>query len=166
MRRPFASSVAGLALIASLVPSLAAAQRAERAAAPASARPAEGGFYVTIFRNPSTGIEYRRGAFAAHGGYYPTILKADGQDEGENTNFVRLGASAYLRPSGASPYASLAFLVSLDDDWKNGLLSEVGVRLPFAQRFAGRLGVGVLTTTDGEVRVNPTVGFDVRLGNR
>jgi hypothetical protein len=31
------------------------------------------------------------------------------------------------------------------------------------RRLNARLGVGV-TTTDGEVRVNPTVGIDVRLG--
>lgn len=131
-----------------------------------AARRVEGGLYLTIFRNPASGLEYRRGAFAVHGGFYPTILKADGQSEGENTNFLRAGVSAYRRPSGFSHYASVALLVSLDDDWDNGIISEVGIRAPFASRFAARLGVGVLTSFDGEVRVNPTVGLDVRLGGR
>jgi hypothetical protein len=129
-------------------------------------RRVEGGLYLTIFRNPASGLEYRRGAFAVHGGYYPTILKADGQSEGENTNFLRAGVSTYLRPSGFSPYASAALLVSLDDDWDNGIISEAGIRAPFLSRFAARLGVGVLTSFDGAVRVNPTVGLDVGLGGR
>lgn len=129
-------------------------------------RTAEDGLHLTIFRNPSSGLEYRRRAFAIHGGFYPTILKADGQSEGENTNFLRAGVSAYRRPSGFSHYASVALLVSLDDDWDNGIISELGIRVPFARRLAGRLGVGVLTSFDGEVRVNPTVGLDVRLGGR
>lgn len=129
-------------------------------------RPAEGGLYLNICRNPATGLEYRRGAFAVHGGFYPTILKADGQAEGENTNFLRAGVSTYPRRSGVSPYASVAILVSLDDDWDNSVISELGFRAPFANRWAGRLGVGVLTSFDGEVRVNPTVGLDVRLGGR
>lgn len=124
----------------------------------------EGGVYLTLFRSPATGLEFRRERVAVHAGFYPTILKADGQQGGENTNFIRIGASAYLRSSGWTPYLSPALLLSLDDDWQNGVLSEVGARFPFADRAAFRIGVGVLTAFDGEVRVNPTVGFDLRIG--
>lgn len=124
----------------------------------------EGGVYLTIFRSPATGLEIRGPHVGAHLGFYPTIIEADGQSEGENTNFIRIGASYYVRASGWTPYVAPALLVSLDDDWDNGVLSDVGLRFPFARRGAFRIGVGVLTTFDGEVRVNPTVGFDLRLG--
>jgi hypothetical protein len=132
----------------------------------AAQRPPERGLYLTVFRSPSTGLEYRAGRLGVHAGWYPTILKADGQDEGENTNFVRLGGAVYLRPSGLSPYLSPAVLVSLDDDWKTSFLAEAGLRIPVAGRFSFRGGVGVLTDFAGEVRVNPTVGLDVRLGRK
>ncbi len=126
----------------------------------------ERGLYLTVFRSPSTGLEYRAGRLGVHAGWYPTILKADGQSEGENTNFVRLGATAYLRPRGLTPYISPALLVSLDDDWRSSLLTEAGMRIPVAGRFSVRGGVGVLTDFNGEVRVNPTIGLDVRLGGK
>ena len=68
----------------------------------------ERGLYLTVFRSPSTGLEYRAGRLGVHAGWYPTILKTDGQSEGENTNFVRLGATAYLRPRGLTPFISPA----------------------------------------------------------
>lgn len=143
-----------------LVLSLAATVRSGQAQqAPARAD----GIYLTVFRSPATGVELRKGVGAIHAGFYPTILKADGQSKGENTNFVRVGASAYLRQQGWTPYISPALLFSLDDDWANGVISEVGVRVPVRGRAAFRLGVGVLTAFDGEVRVNPTVGLDFRI---
>lgn len=123
-----------------------------------------GGLHFTGFRSPATGLELRRGRLGVHTGFYPTILEADGQSDGENTNFIRIGVAAYLRTGGLTPYVAPALLLSLDDDWDNGILSEAGVRAPVTRRLALRGGVGVLTTFDGEVRVNPTVGFDVRLG--
>lgn len=134
-------------------------------AAPLSGQSA-GGLHFTGFRSPATGLELRGAHLGIHAGYYPTVLKADGQAKVQNTNFIRIGAAGYLRQDGTTPYLSAAFLVSLDDDWKNSILSEVGVRLPLKPRFALRVGVGVLTSTDGEVRVNPTVGFDIPLGSR
>ena len=129
-----------------------------------AARPPQGGLYLTAFRSPSTGLEYRRGALAVNAGWYPTIIKADGQTESENTNFVRIGFSAYLRSHGITPFISPGLLLSLDDDWDNGIITEAGVRFPVARWLALRGGVGVITSFDGEVRVNPTVGFDIRLG--
>jgi hypothetical protein len=135
-------------------------------APPASAQDAEGGLYLTAFRSPATGVEYRMGRLAIHAGYYVTILKTDAQVKGDNTNFIRTGASFYLRPAGWTPYLSPSVLFSLDHDWDNGVLTELGVRIPVFARAHVRGGVGVLTTFDGKTRVNPTIGLDVRLGAR
>lgn len=118
------------------------------------------------FRSPATGLEYRAGRFAIHGGYYVTILKTGEQAKGENTNFARAGASFYLRPAGWTPYVSPSVVLSLDDDWDNGILTELGLRIPVVSRAGLRGGVGVLRTFDGETRVNPTIGLDVLLGKR
>lgn len=124
------------------------------------------GLYLTVFRSPSTGLEFRRGAFAVNGGFYPTQLKADGQAESENASFLRFGFSAYLRSHGVTPFISPGLLVSLDDDWSNGIITEAGVRVPVVKWLALRGGVGVITAFNGEVRVNPTIGLDIRLGGK
>jgi len=144
------------------VPSSASAQDSQPTA-PASP---EGGLYLTAFRSPATGLEFRSGHFAIHAGYYVTILKSGEQAKGENTNFVRTGATFYLRPAGWTPYVSPSIVISLDDDWDNGVLTEFGMRIPVFSRASLRGGVGVLRTFDGETRVNPTIGLDVRLGKR
>lgn len=136
------------------------------AQSPEAPRADAGGVHLTVFRSPATGLEWRAGRLSVFGGFYPTIIKADGQAEGENTNFIRVGGAAYLRPRGITPYLAPSIVFSLDEDWSNGLLTEAGVRAPIGTRVAFRLGVGVLSTFDGEVRVNPTVGLDLRLGGR
>ena len=55
-------------------------------------------------------------------------------------------------------------VISLDEDWKYGALTELGFCGTLHRALSGRLGVGVLTTVDGRVRVNPTVGMDLKLG--
>jgi hypothetical protein len=79
---------------------------------------------------------------------------------------VRAGATYYLRSARWTLFVSPAVLISLDDDWDNGLLTEVGLRVPVFNRTSFRVGVGVLRTFDGVTRVNPTVGFDVRVGGK
>jgi hypothetical protein len=143
----------GLLAALLLMPALAAAQ----------ARPvAERGVYLTMFRSPATGLELRAGRAAVHAGHYPTILTRDGVRG--NVDFVRAGVTYYARPSGATPYVSPSLVVSLDRGWRGGALTEAGVRGRLYRRLNGRLGAAVLTTTDGLVRVNPTVGFDLKLG--
>ena len=142
------------------VPSSALAQDSQAPASP------EGGLYLTAFRSPATGLEYRAGHFAIHGGYYVTILKLGEQAKAENTTFVRPGASFDLRPAGWTPYVSPSIVISLDDDWDHGVLTELGLRIPVFSRASLRGGVGVLRTFGGETRVNPTIGVDVRLGKR
>jgi hypothetical protein len=134
------------------------------AAAQTTPAPSEDGAHITFFRSPATGLEYRWGRIGLHTGYYPTILKAEGQTTGENTNFVRAGASYYLRSARWTLFVSPAVLISLDDDWDNGVLTEIGIRVPVFNRTSFRGGVGVLRTFDGVTRVNPTIGFDVRVG--
>jgi hypothetical protein len=148
-----------------LVLSLSSSASAEESQQPPAVSP-DGGLYLTAFRSPATGLEYRTGRFAIHAGYYVTILKIGEQAKGENINFVRTGASFYLRPTGWTPYVSPSVMLSLDDDWDNGILTELGVRIPVFSRASVRGGVGVLRTFDGETRVNPTIGLDVRLGKR
>jgi hypothetical protein len=155
--------VAGVTLTAAL--SVASPAFAQDAGQPVAAL-RETGTYVTAFRSPGTGLEYRFGRIAIHAGHYVTILATGTQDRGESTHFIRTGASFYLRPAGWTPYLSPSLVLSLDDDWDNGVLTEVGVRIPVFARASFRGGVGVFRTFNGETRVNPTVGLDVRLGKR
>ena len=141
-------------LLAALVlPSEASAQPTPRS---------ERGVYLTVFRSPATGLEVRAGHAAASLGLYPTVLGRDG--ERGTVNFVRAGGTYYLKARGASPYVSPSLVWSLDSEWRGGALTEVGVRGRLFGRVNGRLGAAVLTTLDRQVRVNPTVGVDVRLG--
>jgi hypothetical protein len=125
-------------------------------------RQPERGIYLTIFRSPATGVELRAGHAAVHLGFYPTIISKDGKRG--NANFVRMGASYYLKASGASAYVTPSILWSLDKNWKHSALTEIGFRGPVYRRLNGRVGAAALTTIDGQVRVNPTVGMDVKLG--
>jgi hypothetical protein len=122
----------------------------------------ERGVYLTLFRSPATGIELRAGHAAVYAGFYPTILGRDGKRG--NANFVRAGATYYMKDHGASVYVSPSLLWSLDPNWKNGALTELGFRGPLYRRLNGRIGGAVLTTFDNQVRVNPTVGLDISLG--
>ena len=123
---------------------------------------AERGVYLTVFRSPATGVELRAGHVAGYAGFYPTVISRNGTRG--NVNFVRAGGTYYLKAQGAGPYVSPSLLVSLDRDWKSGVLTEVGYRGRLYGRVNGRLGAAVLTTFDRQTRVNPTVGLDVKLG--
>ena len=123
----------------------------------------ESGIYLTVFRSPSTGVEVRSGHAAGNLGFYPTVLRRDGKRD--NANFIRLGGSYYLNDRGSSLYVSPSIVFSLDKGWKHGALTELGLRGTLYRALSGRLGAGVLTTIDGQVRVNPTVGMDLKLGS-
>jgi hypothetical protein len=133
------------------------------ASAQETARP-EQGLYLTIFRSPATGLELRAGHTAAYVGFYPTILGKNGKRS--NVNFIRGGVTYYARERGVGPYMSPSVLWSLDRKWRSGVLTEVGLRGPLFQRLNGRLGAAVLTTLNHEVRLNPTIGMDLKLGER
>jgi hypothetical protein len=163
MKKSTNALLAGLAFALAL--SLASSASAQESRQAPAASP-EGGLYLTAFRSPATGLEYRTGRFAVHAGYYATILEMGEQTKGDSINFVRTGASFYLRPTGWTPYVSPSLLLSLDENWDNGVLTELGLRIPVFPRASLRGGIGVLRTFDGETRVNPTIGLDVRLGKR
>ncbi len=120
---------------------------------------------LTVFRNPATGLELKHARIGVFVGFYPTILRRTAADEMRNTNWIRTGVSVWSHSTGPALYASVSAMVSLTDGWKNGVLFDVGGRYPIGERFAGRLGVAVLQTTDKLTRVNPTVGFDIPLKN-
>lgn len=154
----FTTMLASLLITALFAPSSHAG-----AAAPGTSADWSEGLHLTVFRSPSSGLEWRAGAWALHAGYYPTILRAPGQDEAQNTNFIRTGLTYYARKRAVSPYLSPSLVLSLDDDWEHGLLTEAGLRMRLAPTMALRLGAGVLTSFDGETRLNPTIGLDVAL---
>ena len=140
--------VAGL-----LLSTVASAQSADRP---------EQGVYLTMFRSPASGVEVRSGHAAAFLGHYPTVISRDGVRG--TANFVRAGATYYLKAQGATPYVSPSVLWSVGPHWRSWALTEVGFRGRLYGRLNGRLGAAVLTTLDRQVRVNPTVGFDLKLG--
>lgn len=122
----------------------------------------EAGVYLTIFRSPATGVELRAKHVAAHAGFYPTILSKNGARG--NVNFIRVGGTYYVRPQGTTLFVTPSMVVSLDSEWKHGALTEVGLRGRLFRGMNGRIGIAMLTTTDGLVRVNPTIGMDIKLG--
>lgn len=123
---------------------------------------------VTVFRNPGTGLELRRGAFMVFAGHYPTIIRRDDWrgDDRPTTHFLRFGAGLALRPqSMTSPYASVSFANSRSEEWSDSWILDGGVRQRlgrngWAHRATGRLGVGWLRSSErSATRVNPTVGL-------
>jgi hypothetical protein len=128
---------------------------------------------MTLFRNPATGLEVRRGAVVLFAGHYPTVFRRDGRRQ--TTHFARAGAGLVGRPEAATaPYASLSWAVSASRGWPSSALAEAGVRQRLgrdgvARRLTARLGAAVLVAPNAgadrrtAVRVNPTVGagFDL-----
>ncbi len=117
---------------------------------------------LTIFRSPGTGVQISKGHLAAFAGYYPTVIKRDGEQR--NTNFLRVGIAAYAKPNDrTSPYTSLSFAPSLTKGWSNSVLADVGVRQRFGSRYSGQLGAAVLYAPHTkQTRLNPTVGLGVQ----
>jgi hypothetical protein len=150
------------AVLRLLVAATIAAPHAAMSQSPSAPKPRESGIYLTIFRSPSTGVEIRSGHAALNVGFYPTILSKNGTRG--NVNFIRVGGTYYLKARGASPYVSPSIVFSLDKNWKHGALTELGFRGTLYRTLSGRLGAGVLTTTDGQVRVNPTIGMALKIG--
>ena len=132
------------------------------AQSPESIVRSEKGVYLTMFRSPATGVEIRAGHAAAYVGHYPTVISRDGVRG--TANFVRAGVTYYSKAQGTSLYVSPSVMWSLGTKWRSGALTEVGFRGRVYGRLNGRLGAAVLTTLDRQVRVNPTVGFDLKLG--
>ena len=120
---------------------------------------------VNVFRNPSIGLEYRRGPIAVHGGLYPTIISKDAMGEYETSWYVRTGATAFFLPKawyGKRPselYVSASYLRGLNLDHGNAALLDVGYRWMVWNGINVRLGVAVFLERGHDVKVNPTPGL-------
>lgn len=120
---------------------------------------------LNLFRNPSIGLEYRRGAVAVHGGVYPTVISQDAAGSNETTWFVRAGLSTFFlghsfngqRPSEF--YLSGSYLHGLNLGRGHAALVETGYRWMVWQGINLRLGVAVLLERGRDVEVNPTPGI-------
>lgn len=120
---------------------------------------------LNLFRNPSIGLEYRRGAVAVHGGVYPTIISRNAAGDNETTWFVRTGASLFFlghsfygqRPSEF--YVSASYLRGLNHGRGNAGLADLGYRWMVWRGLNVRLGVAVLVERGHATKVNPTPGI-------
>jgi hypothetical protein len=119
---------------------------------------------VNAFRNPSIGLEYRRGFLAAHAGLYPTILSKDQMGSYETSWFTRAGVTAFFLPKswyGQRPsefYVSASYLRGLNLDHGNAALVDVGYRWMGWRGLNVRLGVAMFLEREHDVKINPTPG--------
>jgi hypothetical protein len=120
---------------------------------------------INAFRNPSIGLEYRRGAVAAHAGLYPTIISKDAMGVNETSWFGRAGASYFLLPHswyGQRPsefYVSASYLRGLNLGHGNAALVDVGYRWMVWEGLNVRLGVAMFLERGHAVKINPTPGI-------
>lgn len=120
-------------------------------------------FSVNGFRNPSMGIEHRRGALSFHVGYYITVISKDERGKNETTSFFKLGVTGWFLPTeaGSSMYSSLSFVRGLSKDYKgdNGIMIETGYRWMVWKGLNLRLGATLLLAAGHEMKLNPTPGL-------
>jgi hypothetical protein len=165
IRRLVASSIVATGLLTS-----ASLQRAKAAPLPAEVAAAaddgpEQELNLNLFRNPSIGIEYRRGAVAVHGGLYPTIISQDVRGNNETSWFVRAGLTTFFlghsfyRQRPSEFYLSGSYLRGLNQGHGNAALAEAGYRWMVWSGINLRLGVAALLERGENVKVNPTPGI-------
>ena len=128
-------------------------------------RPAQAadGWTFNAFRNPSIGVEYRRGALSTHAGYYTTILRDPGDASSEASGFWRTGVTLWWEERA---YASLSHLRGLDGQrrGKDFAMAEVGLQFEPWNDVLLRVGVAAIPAAHGFKRkVNPTPGISVRV---
>jgi hypothetical protein len=118
-------------------------------------------FSINGFRNPSIGLEYRRGPVSAHAGYYVTSFTA-----GITTQFAKTGLTYWFLPVGqrenpSSFYASVSYLRGLNRDYErqNAASAEVGFRWMVWRELNLRLGVIALASDGKDLKINPTPGI-------
>ncbi len=129
---------------------------------PAPAAAADG-WTLNTFRNPSVGLEYRRGAVSVHSGYYTTILRDPGDADSEASGFWRTGVTGWW---GERAYASMSHLRALDGQrrGRDFVIVEAGLQFEPRQGLKLRLGVALIPGAKGfERKVNPTPGIGLAL---
>jgi hypothetical protein len=130
----------------------------------ASAKPTQE-LNINAFRSPSIGLEYRRGAFAVHGGAYPTVISKDAMGVYETSWFARAGLTFHFLPTswyGQRPsefFVSASYLRGLNLDHGNAAIVDLGYRWMIWRGLNVRLGVAVLAERNHDVKINPTPGL-------
>jgi hypothetical protein len=164
MIRILASCLLATGLLSSATPNRAmAAPAVEVAAAPDDGPQQE--LNLNLFRNPSIGIEYRRGAVAVHGGLYPTVISQDATGTNETSWFVRAGVTTFFlghsfyRQRPSEFYLSGSYLRGLNLGHGNAALAEAGYRWMVWRGINLRLGVAALFERGEKVKFNPTPGI-------
>lgn len=116
---------------------------------------------INGFRNPSVGAEFRHSHVSVHAGYYPTAFKS-----GENTSFVKIGATAWFLPIGkkevpSSFYAGASYLHGFNRDYAdmNAVGIEAGFRWTIWKGLNLRLGGIAVAAQDRSLKINPTPGL-------
>lgn len=116
---------------------------------------------INGFRNPSVGLEFRHKQISFHAGYYPTAFKS-----GENTNFLKVGATAWFLPVGkrenpSSFYAGASYLrgFNRDYDGKNAIGIEAGFRWMVWKGLNLRMGAIAVAAAGEDLKINPTPGI-------
>ena len=120
---------------------------------------------LNLFRNPSIGLEYRRGVFAVHAGVYPTVISKNAAGSNETSWFGRAGITWFFlghsfagqRPSEF--YLSASYLRGMNLGHQNAALADLGYRWMVWRGLNLRLGVAVLLEPGRAVKVNPTPGI-------
>lgn len=118
-------------------------------------------FSLNGFRNPSIGLEYRRGLVSVHAGYYITAL-----EPGVTTKFTKVGLTTWFLPIGkrqnpSSFYAGASYLRGLNLEYKqqNALGLEAGFRWVIWKGINFRIGGIALVAKDHRTQINPTPGI-------
>jgi hypothetical protein len=116
---------------------------------------------INAFRNPSIGAEYRYKLISLHAGYYPTAFES-----GENTSFLKVGATAWFLPLGrkenpSSFYAGASYLRGFNRDYegKNALGVEAGFRWMVWKGLNLRIGAIAVAAPGESLKINPTPGI-------
>lgn len=116
---------------------------------------------INGFRNPSVGLEYRHKQLSYHAGYYPTAFES-----GENTSFLKIGATAWFLPVGkkenpSSFYAGASYLRGFNRDYegKNALGVEAGFRWMVWKGLNLRIGAIAVAAPGESLKINPTPGI-------
>ncbi len=119
---------------------------------------------LNFFRNPSVGLEYRRGVFAVHAGLYPTIVSKDEMGVSQTSWFARAGLTTFFLPRrwyGQRPselYVSASYLRGLNLGHGHAALLDVGYRWMVWRGLNVRLGAAMLIEPGHAVKINPTPG--------
>ena len=132
---------------------------------PASQSRPEQELNVNLFRNPSIGVEYRRGSLAVHVGMYPTIISRDADGEYETSWFAKAGVTAFFLGRSlygqreSEVYVTASYLRGLDHGHGNAAMVDVGYRWMVWRGLNIRLGVAALIEHGHDVKINPTPGI-------